>query len=124
MRNFPRAGRTLRQADRDQCPHRAQRRCQSVHVGEWKHVHPPSRIAARHPSAGSETREFLKKYKTGVCEAYGNVKKEYVAVPNDLLAKTKELQKYLDVSYEYSKTRKEALILTSGAVAREKRLHP
>jgi hypothetical protein len=31
---------------------------------------------------------------------------EYVAVPNDLLAKTKELQKYLDVSYEHSKTLK------------------
>jgi hypothetical protein len=54
----------------------------------------------------AERENFLKKYKTGLYEAYGNVMKEYVAVPNDLLAKTKELQKYLDVSYEYSKTLK------------------
>jgi hypothetical protein len=46
----------------------------------------------------AERENFLKKYKTGLYEAYGNVMKEYVAVPNDLLAKTKELQKYLDVS--------------------------
>jgi len=63
-----------------------------------------SRLAIRLPEA--EREKFLKKYKTGLYEAYGNVKKEYVAVPNDLPAKTKELQRYLDVSYEYSKTLK------------------
>jgi tRNA 2-selenouridine synthase SelU len=46
---------------------------------------------------------LLKKYKS-LFEAYGTVMKEYVAVPNDLLAKTKELQKYLELSYEYAKT--------------------
>jgi len=32
--------------------------------------------------------------------------KEYVAVPDTLLGKTKELQKYLDLSYEYANTLK------------------
>ena len=32
--------------------------------------------------------------------------KEYVAVPDSLLGNTKELQKYLEVSYHYVKTLK------------------
>ena len=47
---------------------------------------------------------FLKKYKTKLFEAYGVVMKEYVAVPDSLLKNTKELQKYLELSYEYAKT--------------------
>jgi len=39
-------------------------------------------------------------------EAYGIVQKEYVTVPDALLAKTNELKKYLDVSYEYVKSLK------------------
>jgi TfoX/Sxy family transcriptional regulator of competence genes len=50
--------------------------------------------------------EFLKKYKTTLFEAYGTVMKEYVAVPDALLNNTKELQKYLQFSYEYAKTLK------------------
>jgi TfoX/Sxy family transcriptional regulator of competence genes len=50
--------------------------------------------------------EFLKKYKTTLFEAYGAVMKEYVAVPDALLNNTKELQKYLQFSYEYAKTLK------------------
>jgi TfoX/Sxy family transcriptional regulator of competence genes len=61
-----------------------------------------SRLAIRLPE--DEREKFLKKYKTTLFEAYGTVMKEYVAVPNDLLAKTKELQKYLELSYEYAKT--------------------
>jgi len=34
------------------------------------------------------------------------VMKEYVAVPDSLLEDTRELQKYLDASYEYAKTLK------------------
>jgi TfoX/Sxy family transcriptional regulator of competence genes len=48
----------------------------------------------------------LKKYKTTLFEAYGAVMKEYVAVPDTLLKNTKELQKYLELSYEYVKTLK------------------
>ncbi len=63
-----------------------------------------SRLAIRLPE--EEREKFLKKYKTTLFEAYGTVMKEYVAVPDDLLEKTKELKKYLDLSYEYAKTLK------------------
>jgi len=53
-----------------------------------------------------EREKFIKKYKTGLFEAYGVVMKEYVAVPDPLLKNTKELAKYLDLSYEYAKTLK------------------
>src|SRR5260221_14430931 len=61
-----------------------------------------SRLAIRLPEDKRE--EFLKKYKTTMFEVYGTVMKEYVAVPDSLLEKTKELQKYLELSYEYAKT--------------------
>ncbi|MGB8010998.1 MAG: TfoX/Sxy family protein [Terriglobales bacterium] len=63
-----------------------------------------SRLAIRLPEGMRE--EFLKKYKTTLFEAYGAVMKEYVAVPDALLKNTKELQKYLELSYEYVKTLK------------------
>jgi hypothetical protein len=44
---------------------------------------------------------FLKKYNTKLCEAYGVIQPEYVVVPNSLLAKTAELKRFFDVSYEY-----------------------
>jgi TfoX/Sxy family transcriptional regulator of competence genes len=63
-----------------------------------------SRLAIRLPE--DEREKFLKKYKTRLFEAYGTVMKEYVAVPDDLLEKTKELKKYLDLSYQYAQTLK------------------
>jgi|SRR5271165_2460329 len=63
-----------------------------------------SRLAIRLPHAQRE--KFLKQYKTTLFEAYGTVMKEYVAVPDDLLEKTKQLQKYLDLSYQYAQTLK------------------
>lgn len=63
-----------------------------------------SRLAIRLPE--QERDKFLKKYKTTLFEAYGTVMKEYVAVPAGLLANTKELKKYLDLSYAYAKTLK------------------
>jgi hypothetical protein len=56
-------------------------------------------LALRLPEAARE--EFLRKYKAQLCVAYGVVQKEYVAVPDALLAKTAELKKYFDLSYEY-----------------------
>lgn len=44
---------------------------------------------------------FLKKYKTKLTEAYGIVQKEYVEVPDKLLAKTSELRPYFAASYAY-----------------------
>ena len=61
-----------------------------------------SRLAIRLPE--DEREKFLKKYKTSLFEAYGTVMKEYVAVPSDLLPNTKELKKYLELSYSYAKT--------------------
>lgn len=65
---------------------------------------PKGELAIRLPEA--ERDKFIRKYKTKIFEAYGAVMKEYVAVPDGLLANTKELAKYLDLSYEYAKTLK------------------
>jgi hypothetical protein len=54
----------------------------------------------------ADVEAFLKKYKTTLFTSYGVVKKDYVTVPDALLKKTKELKKYLDLSYEYTKTLK------------------
>jgi TfoX/Sxy family transcriptional regulator of competence genes len=58
-------------------------------------------LAIRLPEGAHE--QFLKKYKTKLYEAYGAVMKEYVTVPDTILGKTKELQKYLELSYEHVK---------------------
>ena len=63
---------------------------------------PEGRMALRLPAY--EREQFLKKYNTTLFEAYGSVMKEYVAVPDALLKKTRELQKYLKISHEYAKT--------------------
>ena len=67
-------------------------------------LHDSRRLAIRLPDV--EREDFLKKYKACLFEAYGSVMKEYVAVPDALLENTKELQKYLECSYEYAKTLK------------------
>jgi hypothetical protein len=67
-------------------------------------LHQSTSLAIRLPEDKRE--EFLKKYKTTLFKAYGSVMPEYVAVPDELLKNTKELKKYLDVSYEYVKTLK------------------
>ena|SRR5579872_14079 len=53
-----------------------------------------------------EREKFLKKYKTKLFESYGVVQKEYVTVPDDLLARTGELKKYLAMSVEYIRSLK------------------
>jgi hypothetical protein len=67
-------------------------------------MQPSGVLAVRLPDDARE--EFLKKHKSKLYEAYGAVMKEYVTVPDALLEKTKELQKYLDLSYGYVKTLK------------------
>jgi TfoX/Sxy family transcriptional regulator of competence genes len=67
-------------------------------------LHSSGRLAIRLPEG--EREKFLKKYNTTLFEAYGAVMKEYVAVPDALLKKTKELQKFFDLSYEYARTLK------------------
>lgn len=65
---------------------------------------PEGRLAIRLPE--DERERFLKKYKTTLFEAYGTVMQEYVAAPDDLLKKPKELQNYFALSYAYVKTLK------------------
>jgi TfoX/Sxy family transcriptional regulator of competence genes len=67
-------------------------------------MQPDGVLAMRLPDDVRE--EFLKKYKAKLHEAYGAVMKEYVAVPDAVLGKTKELQKYVAVSYDYAKSLK------------------
>ena len=61
-------------------------------------------MALRLPA--EEREAFLKKYKSKLFEVYGAVMKEYVTVPDTLLKNTKELQKYMTLSYEHAKTLK------------------
>ena len=56
-------------------------------------------LALRLPAP--EREAFLKKYKTKLCEAYGRVQPEYVDVPDSLLASTRELKKWFDISCAY-----------------------
>jgi hypothetical protein len=65
-------------------------------------LHQSRTLAIRLPEGTREV--FLKKYKTKLFEAYGAVMEEYVTVPDSLLKKTKDLQKYLELSYEYAQT--------------------
>jgi TfoX/Sxy family transcriptional regulator of competence genes len=63
-----------------------------------------STLAIRLPEDKRE--DFLMKHKTKLYEAYGAVMREYVEVPERLLKDTRELKKYLEVSYAYAKTLK------------------
>ena len=56
--------------------------------------------------SGRTSPKGRKKLKTSLFEAYGTVMKEYVAVADKLLTKTKELKKYLELSYSYAQTLK------------------
>ena len=56
-------------------------------------------LALRLPAG--EREEFLKKYKTKLCEQHGTVLEEYVEVPDALLKKTGELKKYFGLSCAY-----------------------
>jgi hypothetical protein len=61
-------------------------------------------IAIRLPK--DEIEPFLKKYKTTLFVSYGVVKKDFVTIPDALLQNTKELKKYLEISFEHAKTLK------------------
>jgi TfoX/Sxy family transcriptional regulator of competence genes len=75
----------------------------SVNGNMFSLLHSPEgRLALR--LAEKDREQFIKKYKTSLFEAYGIVMKEYVAVPESLLKKTRELQKYLGLSYAYAQS--------------------
>lgn len=70
----------------------------------FSYVDKTGSMALRLPA--EEREKFLEKYKTTLDEQYGTVMKEYAKIPDDLLAKTNELKKYLEISYEYVKSLK------------------
>jgi|SRR5580700_11762387 TfoX/Sxy family transcriptional regulator of competence genes len=76
----------------------------SVNGHMFSYLNPDGKLALRLPQ--DEREKFLKKYKTTLFEAYGAVMKEYVTVPDKLLRNTKELQPYLELSYDYVKSLK------------------
>jgi TfoX/Sxy family transcriptional regulator of competence genes len=67
-------------------------------------LHQSKSLAIRLPENVRE--EFIKKHNTTLFSAYGAVMKEYVAVPDGLLSDTREMKKYLHLSYEYARTLK------------------
>jgi hypothetical protein len=60
---------------------------------------PTGTLALRLPSG--ERENFLKKYKSRLCEQHGKLLEEYVEVPDALLKKTAELKKHFATSYAY-----------------------
>lgn len=71
----------------------------SLNGNMFSRLDPSGSMALRLPA--EEREKFLKKYKTTLFESYGIVQKEYVKVPDDLLKKTSDLQKYFELSYRY-----------------------
>ncbi len=53
-----------------------------------------------------EVEGFLARYKTTLFASYGVVKKDWVTVPDSLLKNTKELRKYLEMSFAHLQTLK------------------
>jgi hypothetical protein len=76
----------------------------SLNGNMFSYLHPSGKVALRLPEQERET--FLKDHKTTLFEAYGVVQKEYVTVPDALLKKTGELQRYFEISFAYVKTLK------------------
>ena len=76
----------------------------SVNGHMFSHLSKVGTLGLRLPK--EEREAFLEKYDTTLYESYGAIMKEYVAVPDDLLQNTAELQPYLDLSYAYTKSLK------------------
>lgn len=75
----------------------------SVNGNMFSLLHSPDgRFALRLPDG--ERGAFLDTYGTKLFEAYGVVMKEYVAVPDSLLANTRELKKYFAISWTYAQS--------------------
>jgi hypothetical protein len=74
----------------------------SLNGNMFSYLHSSGLMALRLPPGARE--EFLAKYETKLFEAYGIVQKEYVTVPEALLANTEELRGYFQMSHDYAKT--------------------
>ena len=71
----------------------------SVNGHMFRYLSKEGKLALRLPEEDREA--FLKQYKAKLCEAYGVVQREYVEVPDLLLASTRELKRFFDASYRY-----------------------
>jgi hypothetical protein len=78
-----------------------------------------------------ERTRFLQKYKTSLVEQYGVVMKEYVAIPQALLERTRALAKYFQISVDYIRglkpkptTRKKASVVAAKTRSASKRRTP
>jgi hypothetical protein len=65
----------------------------------FSYLHPDGRVALRLPTGAREA--FLERYGTSLFAAYGIVQKEYVTVPDALLADTAELAPHLRAGFDY-----------------------
>jgi hypothetical protein len=72
----------------------------SVNGNMFSVLPPDGLLSLRLPTP--ERERFLDKYKTKLSVMYGTVMKEYVKVPAQLMKKTPELAKWLEVSYRYA----------------------
>jgi hypothetical protein len=63
------------------------------------YLHPRGQLALRLPPEARAA--FLETYRTGLFEAYGVVQKEYVTVPDDLLANTAALAAHFRASLDW-----------------------
>lgn len=54
----------------------------------------------------TDRENFIKKFKTRLSVQHGVTMKEYVVVPESLLKKTRDLQIYVEKSFEYAKALK------------------
>jgi hypothetical protein len=61
-------------------------------------------LALRLPA--DQLEPFFKKFNTTHPLAYGKVMKDWAAVPGSLLANTKELRKYFDLSFQHAANKK------------------
>ena len=56
--------------------------------------------------SGPDRERFIAEHRTGLHEAYGHVQKEYVTVPDSLLATTDELAPWFAASHAYARSLK------------------
>jgi hypothetical protein len=76
----------------------------SVNGNMFSYLSKEGKLALRLPA--QERGVFLKKYKAGLCQAYGRVQPEYVEVPDTLLSSTRELKKFFDISFAHASSLK------------------
>ena len=81
-------------------------------------LHKDGTVALRLPER--ERSAFVKKYRTTLASHYGVVQPEYVVVPDALLARTKELKRYFEVSHDYVASLKPKASATKKTAAKKK----